>query len=126
MRSLIATGLILAVVSGVTGCSAPHDNVTAQERQLIHESLKGPEFAALLGGAPSGTTVGCAEHVMGASRHGSRVRVYVYLACGAWRAPRCAITDGPEGSFPAVATVRATSVSWQAPGDGNQYVHDID
>src|SRR4051812_13675391 len=113
------------MVGGITGCSAPHDNVSAQERQLIHRSLKGPEFTEMLGGAPPGTSVGCAEHVMGAGRYGSRLRVYVYLACGAWRAPRCTNTDGPAGSFPAVATVGSAGVSWQRPGDGDEYVHDI-
>jgi hypothetical protein len=109
----------------LSGCSSPHDKVSAAERDLIHRSLKGAQFDSMFGGAPPRTTVGCAEHVMGANRHANDVRVYLYLACGAWQLPGCGMTDGPEGSFPAVATVRSGSVSWQRPGDGDDYARDI-
>lgn len=113
--------LALGVVLG--GCSVPHETVSASETSLIQSSLKTDGFRRFLGDPTADATVGCADRIMGSDRRGSRV--YLYVACGAWRPPKCGATDGPNGSFPVVATVRGRSVAWREPSDGPDYAPSI-
>jgi hypothetical protein len=106
-------------VALAAACAAPHDKVTAQHMTLIRQSLRTDGFRQFFDDPAPGTTVGCADRVLGADHDG--LRVYLYIACGAWRPPRCGDTDGANGSFPVVATVSGNVVTWQQPGDGGDY-----
>ena len=108
----------------LAGCSSSHDKVSASDLALIQNSLTTDGFRQFLGDPPPGTTVGCADRVLGADHDGSRV--YLDIACGAWQRPHCGPSDGPNGSFPVVATVHEDrSVTWQEPGDGPDYAPTI-
>lgn len=123
LRAFVLAAVSVPPIVLVSACAAPHDNVTPRHMALIEHSLRTDGFHQFFGEPTPTTTVGCADRVLGADHRGRRV--YMYVTCGAWRTPRCGDSDGPNGSFPVVATIANDSVTWQEPGDGADYGETI-